>query len=144
MKNGKLPTDKKNSSAFITFEEAFGGGSFDLPADVAKEFKDRNLTPRWLAVRELEKGGGFHKKGWHVYQRTSEPGKALPFGTQPDGTIRRNDAVLGYKTQEEVEKHRQYIRQRKRAQDAQVKAARQEAKAYAKQAGSEWLDDNED
>lgn len=120
MKNGKV---KASDVPYISHEQAFGGGTHDLPPSVKAEFDKQGWTPRWLSIRKMSEHQGVHAKGWEVYRNPAATGSAAWLnGTPPDGTIRRGDLVLGYKSREKIALHRAYLKQRKDAQEAAMKA----------------------
>lgn len=124
-------------------DPGFNVGPFDLPRDVKEELEAKGLVGRFINVKEMERFGGVHPKGWRPYKRTSVENSeyAAIFGKDPDGYIRRGDVILGVKTKEEVARHKAYLAQRAAEQDIKkvTKKSGQVLREYVKDLG---LSDN--
>ncbi len=115
IKNGKQPLSQRPSPGRISAEDAFGGGTFDIPADIRADMDAKGLEPRWLNAAKVYKNQGYHEKGWIVY-RNAELTGGIAFGKDPDGVVRRGDCILGYKPKEQHQKHKAFLTQQREAQ----------------------------
>lgn len=140
-KGRRKPLVKKATAAdgFIKADEVFGS-RMAIPPEVKEELDAQGLVGRWLNAQEVHQNQGYHKKGWTVYRRKSDKiNSEWSYGTDPSGVIRRGDSLLGVKTKEKVELHKQYLAQR--AQKQSLKATdRSGAKELKKFAASAGLD----
>lgn len=122
MKNGKVMQGTTSSSKLISYDDAFGGGSYELSPEVREDFDKKGYVPKWLDGKELAKNHGRHKRGWKVYKLPKELQDSSPFG-EGDGTIRNGGDILGFKTKEDHEKHKKYLQQRADLQENRELAA---------------------
>lgn len=130
IKNGKLPMSAKPIQRPLSADDAFGGSTQSLPADVKADMEKRKLVPRWLNAQEVAKNQGYHPKGWQIYKRPEGMSVDYQFGSDPTGVVRRGDCILGFKpaTGEGAshEKHLAFLRQRAGAQSDMVALARKQ------------------
>lgn len=133
LKNGRTPiSPASRATRHITAEEAFGGGTFDIPDHIKEEFKQKGWVARWLNAKEVYKNQGYHKRGWQVYrQKANSAPLDFKFGTDPDGVIRRGDCILGYKTKDQHDKHTAYLDQRRKTQSAYKSKHKKDLQAFA-------------
>jgi hypothetical protein len=103
----KQPTVKKGEFKAPSFAK----DKFEIPEDVAKELAEKGLKGRWISMKELELGSGYHRKGWVPYKKETPSEIEKLFGKSPDGFVRHGDLVLGVKKEEDVQAHRAWLRQ---------------------------------
>jgi len=135
--NGKKPLSTK--SAPILSDDYFGN-RLALPADIQKDLDERGLVARWASAVELNKNQGYHTKGWIPYKRKKSDTmdtKDFLGGQDPEGYVRRGDAVLVYKTSEEAEKQRSFLRDRAQRQLGYGKRQAAELKHMIREGGLE-------
>lgn len=148
--DGKKPlSTKKRSSLDSKNADAFGN-KLALTAEVKKELADQGLVARFVNAKQLSEMGGYHAKGWRVYQR---PGKEKTSGTMdsgalvgndPNGFIRRGDAILAVKTEAEVEEHREYLRSKADRHKNFKKQKAADLREFAREHGIKTVIDDSD
>jgi len=121
MKPTKKPQGRQVADPVINYDDIFGN-QLSVPPDVAEDMATHGWEPHWLNAKQLHTNQGYHPKGWKVYRRDRQAlgtpstrtmdSQEFRYGSDPDGCIRRGDLILGYKTSEEVAKHRAYLKQR--------------------------------
>jgi len=118
-KKGRMPISDKQTAKRISYGEVFEDNSA-IPADIVKDIADQGLECRWLDAKSLHENQGYHKRGWEVYRRPKYDkmgNVSKVWGNDPDGLVRRGDRILGVKTQEKAELHRNYLTQQADAQN---------------------------
>jgi hypothetical protein len=120
MKPTKKP-GRQVADPIVNFDDVFGN-QLTIPEEVEAEMKRKGWEPHWLDAKSLHVNQGYHPKGWKVYRRDTQAlgtagtrtidSQEFRYGSDPDGVIRRGTLILGYKTSEEVTKHRAYLKQR--------------------------------
>lgn len=110
IKNGAKPLSSKPSPAPLRDEDFFNN-RVSIPEDVKADMEARGLIPRWLNAKDVAANNGYHKNQWLVYRRPKDmvANDDLSFGQDPDRVVRRGEMILGYKTIEEVKRHRDYL-----------------------------------
>ena len=104
----------------------FGIDQFGLDDKLRAELDSKGLEAHFLSIKEIEKCGGFHPRGWRPYKREVQDSQnAFTFGRDPEGLVRRGDLVLGVKTKEEANTHRAYLS--KEANSRKVQSTKQKA-----------------
>lgn len=109
MKNGKLPQQDEP----VSLAEAFGSGTLDIDAGLAKEIADKKMGSKWVSEAKVKAHGGRHPSGWQIY-------KSKEFGGA-DQVVRHGDLILGVKPLTgpgSIEMHRRALADRIKTQDA--------------------------
>ena len=124
-KDGKKPLSQKPTGTDTGFE--FGNKLFiepELKAKAATEGKEL----RFISAKKLYENAGYHENGWTPY--IVEKGSfgtlsGFKFGNDPDGVLRRGDAILACRSVELSEKHRTHLKNKasKYSQNAHKKDA---------------------
>lgn len=137
------PTNKQNQPTIREKQEkqyeqrdinpGFSLDPMALDAGLQKELADKGFVGRFINIKQLEKNGGYHAKGWRPYKRDkiNEDISGI-FGRDPDNYVRRGDLILAVKTQEEVDSHKAYLRQQ--ADESSVHKSMKRHKEQLKQA----------
>ena len=121
--------------------------------ELKKELADQGLEGRWVSYKELVENQGFHQKEWVPYKRKKDAtidSSTFLNGTDPDGFIRRGDAILAVKTAEDAERHRLFLRERAQRQLGYNKEKGDELRRMARDSGlstridDEYGDDDQD
>jgi hypothetical protein len=116
MKQGKKPLASRPKPGGIKYDDLFGN-NLALSPEMQKELDEKGLVGRFVDAKKLFENGGYHPKGWVPYRREKKSGDILDkdefrFGSDPSGVIRRGSVILAVKRKEEVEKHREFLKQR--------------------------------
>lgn len=131
---GRKPLSKKSEALPINYDAVFGN-RLHIPHSVQKEFDQNGWTPRWLNAQDVYKNQGHHPQGWHVYKpKSGTITDGFGESVSPAKEIRRGDLILGYKTQEEANLHKQFLRQKAERYTSENNI-RQQAAALKKAAG---------
>ena len=113
IKEGKKPLSQKVKQTSLNSADMFGN-TLAIPEDVQADLDAKGLVPHWLNSKVVYANQGYHPKGWKVYKKdpkmlSDTMGLSFKFGNDPDGIIRRGDLILGVKTKEEAQKHKNYL-----------------------------------
>lgn len=109
-KNGRKPLGQK-ARPMINPDEAFSN-KLAIPEAIRKDLESKGLEPHWLDSKKLAENGGYHDRDWEVYKKPNEmvsDKPAFKFGNDPEGIFRRGSLILGYKTKERADKHREFL-----------------------------------
>src|SRR5258708_38384611 len=97
--DGKKPLSAKKRSGLDSKNADAFGNKLALTADVKKELEEQGLVPRFVNAKQLTEMGGYHAKGWRVYQRPHKDkasgtidSEGSLMGNDPNVFIRRGDA----------------------------------------------------
>jgi hypothetical protein len=135
----KRPTIDQKNSKFEFSDPGFSDDLFGLDADLKAELDSKGLVGRFVNIKEVEKFGGRHPKGWRVYKRDNinKSSTEWMFGSDPDGYVRRAELVLAVKTKEDADKHRRHLDQLAQAAKVTnlIKRHREEQRRAFKEAG---------
>lgn len=126
-------------------EDVMYGDRLALSREIKKELKTKGFEGRWVSYKKLVEDGGFHQQGWVAYKREkSDTMDTSTFlnGTDPDGYIRRGDAILAVKTVAAAERHRASLRARAERQQAHSQVKADELRSMARNAGMNSLIDD--
>lgn len=105
-------SEKQESQKKSQVDPGFSLDPMSLDAELAKEIESKGFVGRFISVKQLERNGGRHNKGWRPYKRDKISTELSGiFGRDPDNYVRRGDLILAVKTQEEVNSHKAYLRQ---------------------------------
>lgn len=124
----KLPV-KKPSNADLSID--MFGNRLKLPKDIQKELEEKKLVHRFISVKKMQESGGFHDKGWQVYQL--KEGLTNPISGSVDKIYRVGDLVLAVKTKEDHARHVAYLEMRANAQAQVVQQSKQEIRDKIKE-----------
>jgi hypothetical protein len=98
----------------ITRDELFGN-QLGLDPAIKEKIEAQGLDCRFISVKHLQDMGGTHQNGWRPIKMKdvcdNMDGHTKLFGADPDGFIRRGDLVLGVRSKELGERHKQYLAQ---------------------------------
>lgn len=116
MKNGRIEKPATPGNPFRK-----GGGGFGSLTDIDPAFaeaaKKAGYELRWLNQKQLIENQGFHKKMWEPVKRDAfgdVKGSSvanLKFGESADGFIRRGTMILGKRSIELSEQHREMLKE---------------------------------
>lgn len=100
------------------------GNRLQIPKYIKDEMEEAGLEARFISVKKVQEGGGYHPMGWTPYKiKNPQPN---PLTGQADSVYRVGDLVLACKTKEAQMKHRAYLDSKSQAQtQAQKNAARE-------------------
>lgn len=98
----KLPVKKHTATDLF-------GNRQKIPAAIAAELEKKNLVGRFVNIKTMQENGGFHKRGWEVYEL--DEGLKNPITGNVNKTYRVGDLILAVKTKEDHQKHREYLDQ---------------------------------
>lgn len=96
----------------------------DLPLDLQKKLKDQGLEYRWLDAKRMADSGNLHQNYWEVYR--VEAGSEKPGYVAADGTVRSGTCILGVRSVEMGDAHREFNHERANRALKAVKAERKE------------------
>ena len=148
--NGRKPVSSR--ALPVVMSDDIFGNRLALPAELKKELKEQGLEPRWINFKKFVDNQGYHEKGWKAYTRkksdTMETSSFLN-GSDPDGYIRRGEAILAVKTTAEAERHRQFLKSRAERHRAYSQEKAEELRSMARTAGmnsvvDDQLDENDE
>lgn len=133
---GRKPLPAKPT--FNVMSDDIFGNKLAVPAGVQKELASKGLEGRWVSYKQMIDNRGYHEKGWVVYKQeksdTMDPGTFLG-GADPDGYIRRGDAILAVRTVAKSDQHREWLKQRANRLKGHHQTAAEELRATARGAG---------
>lgn len=122
---------------------------FGTMTDIDPAFKSAALEKgyelRWLNYKELIESQGQHKRMWEAAKRTDfgevkgSPIYNLNFGSSPDGFIRRGTMILGKRSKELCEQHREALAESLEAYKSQASTDASNLRESARQAGVETI-----
>jgi len=153
MKDGRKPIAEKGKAN--PFRKA-GGGAGSL-TDIDPAFKEAakkaGYELRWLNQKTLIENQGFHRRMWEPVKRNrfgEIPGSStanLSYGESPDGFIRRGTMILGYRSKELSDQHREMLKEDRDAYARILPEAAEKLRESARQHGvetkiSDRYDDN--
>jgi hypothetical protein len=148
-KNSRKPLSSKKAKMPINHDDVFGS-RLSVPPAIKAEADKKGWSLRWVNSQEVYKNMGNHTKGWIVYKPSSDTIKnELGEPVSPAKEIRRGDLILAYKTAEQAETHKEFLRQRAERYSAKNKLS-QQAASLRKSAGNMdisvdvGLDDNDE
>jgi hypothetical protein len=106
------------------------GNRLKIPAHIQEELDKKGLVPRFVSMRKINEGGGFHPMGWTPY--TVDNPITNPITGQAEKIFRIGDLVLAVKTKEQHQKHADYLKRRSASQSTShaenIKAMRDKIK----------------
>lgn len=111
----------------------------DIPAECAKELKDKGLEGRWIDIVQYQKNHGFHSQEWQPFKfdckLASSSNPFIKRDESLDGFLVRKQLVLAAKTSEQVGRQRARLKAKNMqiADPAKLKA--KEMREYVKQSG---------
>jgi hypothetical protein len=114
----------------------------DIPPDLEKALKNQGLEYRWLDAKRMAENGNLHQYHWEVYRVPS--GSEKPSYAAADGTVRSGTLVLGVRSLEMGDAHREFNQDRADRYLKAVKATRKEIAREARKEGLEVDDDTEE
>lgn len=135
IKGGRKPISQKPVFAAPLNSDDVFTNKLSIPDDIKADAKAKGWELRWLDSKEVFNNGGQHKRDWIPYRRDTSkvPNDLQGFkiGNDPEGIVRRNDLILGFKPKEQAEKHRAFLRQQadRMSRKPQEKAAELRADA---------------
>lgn len=114
---GRKPLSQKPKRSSALLEGDMFGNTFSLDPALKDELDKKGLAYRFASAKELYANQGYHKRGWKVFKRdkaTSDTIGNRDFlnGDDPEGVIRRGDAILVVKSVEDHQKHRSFLDQK--------------------------------
>lgn len=117
-KNGKMPISAKGEQdelASYRDGTTLNGSVLDVDPVLKSYLDSKGFVCRWINASKYKAAGGFDKNGWRALRMESIPEKirdavGLTFGTSSDGFLTRNDLVLGIRTVEKNEQHKQILK----------------------------------
>lgn len=148
IKGGRKSIAKKATRVNFNPDEIFTS-RLKLPADAEAEAKAKGWELRWVDAASMFTNGGQHKNGWIPYKRSSEFKDDYGFkvGNDPEGIVRRQSVILAWRSIEQSEKHRTYLKDRADRQSKTFKKDKAaELRTQAKDVDieiHEGFDDNE-
>lgn len=126
----KEPAKKRKITANIGGDEIFGN-RMKIPDEILEWAESNGMSKdnfRWLRSQDVYQNQGYHPKGWQVFRDTSGTIKnELGFGADPEGVVRRGDSILGFKTNDQLQKHRSHLKARRDRQQPRKVYERQVA-----------------
>lgn len=112
--NGKKPLSQKPKPMALSHDDLFGN-QLGVDPDIKKKLNEMGMDCRFISVKHLQDMGGTHQYGWRPVKMKDVcdtiDGHTKLFGADPEGYIRRGDLVLGMRSKELGEKHKQYLAQ---------------------------------
>jgi hypothetical protein len=84
-----------------------------LSQELKDKIKREGMVFRFLNKSELQQNQGYHRSHWTAYRVQGED--IAKFGALPDGTFVRGDLVLGVRTFEMNNSHKEYLAERNAA-----------------------------
>jgi len=131
--NGKKPLSSKKSPSLST--PSFFKDKLTISDELKAEIAAQGKEYRFISYKKYIDDGNLHSKGWVVYKPKTTPAQdSFAFGVNPDGIIRRGDAVLAVRDKERCEEHRAYNRERAERMRGFKKAKAQELRSMAREA----------
>lgn len=124
----KLPVKKPTNTELSA--DMFGN-RLKLPEKIAKQIEADGFVHRFVSVKKMQESGGFHDKGWQIYQL--KEGLTNPITGSVDKIYRVGDLVLAVKTKEDHSKHVAWLKQRADGQSQVVKQNTQEIRDKIKE-----------
>ena len=127
MKGGKLPLSaKKQSNSF----KAQFGNRLRVDEELHAEITGKGMEYRWLDAKKLYNNQGYHANGWTAYTRPATAGGTdFKNGNDPDGIVRRGSMILGVRSKELSESHREHLKDKSIAQVGRDRNASQRSAA---------------
>lgn len=128
-KNGMKPISQKPKTAQPYNLQNFFRNKLALDPSLQESITKSGKEWRFINLKKFQENGNYHEWGWEIY-RTTDTSTAQGFmlGHNPDGIVRRGDAVLAVRPTEICEQHRAYLSD---------KAALQSSKQFQKQKAKE-------
>lgn len=112
---GKKPLSARETYKNESLTEDIFGNTLAISAGLRKELADQGLVGRWVNAKTLYANQGYHPKNWVPYKSKASgtmDNKDFLNGNDPSGIIRRGDCILAVKKNEDVAKHRSYLKQK--------------------------------
>lgn len=105
-----------------------------LPQGLKERIASEGLVYRFLNAAEMRASGGYHRSHWTPY-RIKDAAEAAKYGASPEGTFTRGDLVLGVRTKEVNEAHKEFLAERNRAYKGFNKQKAEEMRQDIRRAG---------
>ena len=112
-KNGKRPVSQKTEMSPVKEDGFEFGNKLALSATLKAEAAEKGYELRYISAKKFYENQGYHENGWVPYR--IEKGshgtiEGFKFGNDPEGVVRRGDAILACRKIETGEKHRAFLR----------------------------------
>jgi len=104
-----------------------------LSQELKDKIKSEGLVFRFLNKLELQQNQGYHRSHWTAYRVQGED--IAKFGALPDGSFVRGDLVLGVRTTEVNQAHKDYLAERNLAYKGYNKKKAQEMREDIRRKG---------
>lgn len=90
------------------------GNKLAIPAHIKKELEAAGFAHRFVSLKKLQDGGGYHPMGWTPY--TVKNPVPNPITGQTENVFRIGDLVLAVKTAADHQKHVNWLKQKSKGQ----------------------------
>lgn len=143
MKDGRKPIAEKGKAN--PFRKAGGGGGSltDIDPAFKEAAKKAGYELRWLNQKALIENQGYHQKLWEPVKRdafgpiVNSSVANLKYGDSADGYIRRGTMILGKRSKELSDQHREVLQEAREAYASVLPQAASKLRESAKQHGIE-------
>jgi hypothetical protein len=112
--DGKKPITEKKSGSLESLKKLFRN-KLDLDERLVTFFSSKGLDCRFINYKTFA-DQGFHSHGWEIYQPSKHGScdgfETFYWGQNPDGIIKRGDAVLAVRQKEISAEHRALLREK--------------------------------